>query len=69
MKSFEELQREYTLEEIAESIIFPSEIDNVERQLLLSEFKNHRKKLTETQSEKNKKISLLFRLKFIAEDH
>jgi plasmid maintenance system antidote protein VapI len=69
MKSFKEIEREYSPEEIAESIVFPGTKDPKGREAELSEFRKFRKKIADKQSEKSKLISQLLQLRFLIEDH
>lgn len=69
MKSYKEIEKKYTPEEIAESIVFPGTKDTEEREVVLSEFRDFRKSLSDKQGEKNKMISLLLQLKFLIEDY
>jgi plasmid maintenance system antidote protein VapI len=69
MKSFKEIEREYSPEEIAESIVFPGTKDPKGREAELSEFRKFRKKMADKQSEKSKLISQLLQLRFLIEDY
>ena len=69
MKSYKEIEKKYTPEEIAESIVFPGTKDTKEREAILSEFRDFRKSISDKQSEKSKTISLLLQLKFLIEDY
>jgi len=69
MKSFKEIEREYSPEEIAESIVFPGTKDPKGREAELSEFRKFRKKIADKQSEKSKLISQLLQLRFLIEDY
>lgn len=69
MKSYKEIEKKYTPEEIAESIVFPGTKDTKEREVILSEFRGFRKSISDKQSEKSKTISLLLQLKFLIEDY
>jgi plasmid maintenance system antidote protein VapI len=69
MKSYKEIEKKYTPEEIAESIVFPGIKDTKEREAVLSEFRDFRKSKSDKQSEKSKTISLLLQLKFLIEDY
>lgn len=69
MKKLKDIDKEYTSEEIAESFVFPGPKDPKERKSLLDEFRKHRKKVSDRQSEKTKLISQLLQLKFLIEDH
>jgi len=69
MKSYKEIEKKYTPEEIAESIVFPGTKNTKEREAVLSEFRDFRKRISDKQSEKSKTISLLLQLKFLIEDY
>jgi len=69
MKSFKEIESEYSPEEIAESIVFPGTKDPKGREAELSEFRKFRKKIADKQSEKSKLISQLLQLRFLIEDY
>lgn len=69
MKSYKEIEKKYTPEEIAESIVFPGTKNTKEREAVLSEFRDFRKGISDKQSEKSKTISLLLQLKFLIEDY
>jgi plasmid maintenance system antidote protein VapI len=69
MKSYKEIEKKYTPEEIAESIVFPGTKDTKEREAILSEFRDFRKSISDKQSEKNKTIARLLQLKFLIEDY
>jgi|SRR6267142_557442 len=69
MKSFKEIEKEYSPEEIAESIVFPGTKDPKGREAELSEFRKFRKKIADKQSEKSKLISQLLQLRFLIEDY
>lgn len=69
MKSYKEIERKYTPQEIAESIVFTGTKNTKEREAVLSEFRDFRKGISDKQSEKSKTISLLLQLKFLIEDY
>ena len=69
MKSYKEIEKKHTPEEIAESVVFPGTKNAQERETILSEFRDFRKSLSEKQSERNKTISHLLQLKFLMEDY
>lgn len=69
MKSYKEIERKYTPQEIAESIVFPGTKNTKEREAVLSEFRDFRKGISDKQSEKSKTISLLLQLRFLIEDY
>jgi hypothetical protein len=68
MKTYKEVEKKYTPEEIAESIIFPGTKDKKEREAILAEFRNYRKKISKRQTEESKTISLLLQQRFLMED-
>lgn len=69
MKSYKDIEKKYTPEEISETIVFPGTKDKKERNATLSEFRDFRKKISERQTEESKTISLLLQLKFLIEDY
>ncbi len=69
MKSYKEIEKKYTPEEIAESIVFPGTKNTKEREAILSEFRDFRKNISDKRTEKSKTISLLLQLKFLIEDY
>src|SRR5690606_10539011 len=69
MKSFKELEKEYTPKEIAEALVFPDTKSIEEREDALAELRKFRKKISDSQTEKNKVISKLLQLKFLMEDY
>jgi plasmid maintenance system antidote protein VapI len=69
MKSFKEIEREYSPEEITESIVFPGTKEPKGREAELSEFRKFRKKIADKQSGKSKLISQLLQLRFLIEDY
>jgi plasmid maintenance system antidote protein VapI len=69
MKSLKHIEKEYTPEEIAESVVFPGPKDPKYREALLDEFRKHRKKVSDKHSEKTKLISQLLQLKYLIEDY
>jgi plasmid maintenance system antidote protein VapI len=69
MKSYKEIEKQYSPEEIAESLVFPGTKDPKEREALLEKFRKYRKKISDKQSEKSKLISQLLQLKFLIEDY
>jgi plasmid maintenance system antidote protein VapI len=69
MKSLKNIEKEYTPEEIAESFVFPGPKDPKEREALLEAFRQHRKKVSDKQSERTKLIAKLLQLKFLIEDY
>lgn len=69
MKSHKQIEKKYTSEEIATSIVFPGTKNKKEREAVLSEFRDFRKSVTDKQTEKSKTVSLLLQLKFLIEDY
>jgi len=69
MKPLKKLEEKFTPEEIAESIVFPGTKNEKERESILSEFRNFRKKISSEQSEESKIVSKLLQLKFLIEDY
>lgn len=69
MKSFKELEKEYTPKEMAESLVFPDTRNTEERDNALVELRQFRKKVADNQTEKNRVISKLLQLKFLMEDY
>ncbi|MDR6567316.1 helix-turn-helix domain-containing protein [Chitinophaga sp. CC14] len=69
MKSYKEIEKKHSPEEIAESLIFPGPKDASEREQLLSAFKKVRKQYKDGQSEESKLIAQLLQLKFLIEDY
>jgi hypothetical protein len=73
MKSYDnlynDLLKQYTPAEIAESFIFPSPTDKKQREAMLSSFRVWRREKMEEQTEESKAISRLLQLKYLAEDN
>lgn len=69
MKSYKELEKQYTTAEIAESFVFPGPADKEEREELLDVFRKHRKKIKEEQSQETILTARLLQLKFQMEDY
>lgn len=69
MKSFKEIEKEYTPEEIAESLVFPGTKNPKKREAMLSELRKFRKEVADAQTGKSKTISQLLQLKFLMEDY
>lgn len=55
MKSYKEIEKKYTPEEIAESIVFPGTKNTKVREAILSEFREFRKSILDKKSAKAKK--------------
>jgi len=69
MKSFKEIEKEYSSKEIAESLVFPDTRNSVEREDALIAFRKLRKEIADAQTEESKIISRLLQLKFQIEDY
>ena len=73
MKSYEDLYndllKQYTPAEIAESLVFPGPTDKKQREVMLSSFRVWRREKKEEQTEESKALSLLLQLKYQAEDN
>ncbi len=69
MKSYKEIEKKHSPEEIAESLVFPGPKDLDKREEMLSAFREIRKQQKENQSEQSKLISQLLQLKFLIEDY
>ncbi|GAB3354587.1 hypothetical protein GCM10027566_15990 [Arachidicoccus ginsenosidivorans] len=69
MKSYKEIEKKHSPEEIAEALVFPNTDSISEKEAFMSEFRTFRKTLSENQTEKNKRISRLLQLKYSIEDY
>jgi plasmid maintenance system antidote protein VapI len=69
MKSYKEIEKKFTPEEITESLVFPGTKDKKEREEIISEFRDIRKTMSDEQKEESKTISRLLQLKFLIEDY
>jgi plasmid maintenance system antidote protein VapI len=69
MKSYKEIAKKYTAEEIAESFVFPASKDKKKREAEFSELRSIRKKISENQSQEDRVISQLLQLRFLIEDY
>jgi transcriptional regulator with XRE-family HTH domain len=69
MKSYKEIEKKYKPEEIAESYIFPNDLDSLQRAQSLEIFQNWRKNKESNRSTKSKLITKLLQLKFVMEDY
>lgn len=69
MKSYKDLEKKYTPEEIAESFVFPGPKDKKQREANLEAFREYRKKKAKEQTEEQRVISLLLQLKYLIEDY
>lgn len=56
MKSYKEIEKKHSPEEMAESLVFPGPKDPVERKEILLAFSEIRKQQKEKQSEKSKLV-------------
>jgi plasmid maintenance system antidote protein VapI len=69
MKSYKEIEKKYTPKEIAESFVFPNDLNKVQREQSLNSFREWRKgNETNRTTESKLKIQLL-QLKFLMEDY
>lgn len=69
MKSYKEIEKKYQPKEIAESYIFPNDLDLAQRKQSLEIFQNWRKNNELNRSVKSKLITKLLQLKFVMEDY
>jgi len=69
MKSYKEIEKKYTPEEIAESYVFENDLDSSQRAQSLEIFRNWRKNNESNRSSKSKIITKLLQLKFVMEDY
>lgn len=69
MKSYKEIATKYKPGEIAESFVFPHELNKVERKQSLENFQAWRKKNELNRSAENRLIAQLLQLRFIMEDY
>jgi hypothetical protein len=69
MKLLKKPEEKFTPEEISESIVFPRTKNEKEREAILSEFRNFRKKISDNQNKESKTISQMLQLKFLMEDY
>lgn len=69
MKSYRNIEKKYTPEEIAESYVFPGELDSSQRVQAVEIFRNWRKKNESGRPIKSKLITRLLQLKFVMEDY
>lgn len=66
---YNDLLKQYTPAEIAESFVFPGPTDLIQREAMLSTFRAWRKKKMAEQTEESKAISHLLQLKYLADDN
>ncbi|HVI44351.1 MAG TPA: hypothetical protein VM802_05760 [Chitinophaga sp.] len=71
MKSFKDIQKEFTPKEIVESFIFSGtkSLKGKDRENFMNEFREHRKKVSDSYSGTTELISQLLQLKFQIEDY
>jgi|SRR6185437_12617963 len=69
MKSFKQIEKEYSPEEIAESFVFPGSKDPEKREALLSAIREYKSSIPSKQPEHLKIISLLLQLRYLMEDY
>jgi plasmid maintenance system antidote protein VapI len=69
MKSYKEIEKKHTPEEIAAALVFPMSADARERDEMIAAFKEIRKKQIGKQSDESKLIAKLLQLKFLMEDY
>lgn len=69
MKSYKEIEKKYSHEEIAESFIFPHDLDESERKQMLTNFQEWRRDNELKRSDKSRLIIKLLQLKFLMEDY
>lgn len=69
MKSYKEIAKKYTSEEIAESFVFPNELNPLERNQSLEAFRTWRKTNDLSRSIKSKLMTQLLQLRFVMEDY
>ena len=69
MKLYKEIEKKHKPEEIAESYIFPNDLDLSQRAQSLEIFQNWRKYNESNKSIKSKLITKLLQLKFVMEDY
>ncbi len=69
MKSYKEIEQKYKPEEIAESFVFPPDLDAGQREKSLEQFRKWRKENESKRSAKSKFITRLLQLKFLMDDY
>lgn len=69
MRSLNDIEKEYTPEEIAESFVFPGPKDPKERAELLEAFCQYRKKVSEGQPRRTKLDAQILQQKYQEEDN
>lgn len=68
MKSYKEIEKKHSPEEMAEALVFPHTESKSEKEAFMSEFRVFRKALSEKQTEMDKMISRLLQVKYSLED-
>lgn len=68
MESYKEIAKKYQPSEIAESFVFPNDLNEAERKQSLESFRQWRKKNESTPTTRSKRIVQLLQLKFLTED-
>lgn len=69
MKAYQKIEKKYKPDEIAESYVFPSDLDASQREQQLTLFRKWRKENESKRSTKSKLITRLLQLKFLMEDY
>jgi hypothetical protein len=69
MKTYRELAKKHSDQEMAASLVFPSGLTPEERESGLAAFRRIRKKIADKQTPRSRQISLLLQLKFTIEDY
>jgi plasmid maintenance system antidote protein VapI len=68
MKSYKDIEKQFTPEEIAESFVFPSELNKKGKEASLENFRQFRQGAESKRSSKDKIISQLLQLRFLMVD-
>lgn len=69
MKLYKEIEKKYKAEEIAESFVFPNELNKVQQEQVLDHYREWRKKNELKRTIEDKRITQLLRLKYLMEDY
>ncbi|HMG82895.1 MAG TPA: hypothetical protein VK559_07655 [Ferruginibacter sp.] len=69
MKSYKEIEKKYTPKEIAESFVFPHDLNKVQREQSLDNFRKWRKENEAKRTVEGKLKIQLLQLKFLMEDY
>lgn len=69
MKSYKEIAKKYKPEEIAESFVFPNDLNKDQREQSLDGFRSWRKKNEANRTIESKLITQLLQLRFVMEDY